>query len=234
MSVNERKHRTFGAGVTFGTDVGVGATAFWENRNLFGKGETLLARLSYSAPRQDAELTFSKTVPRLQSEWHTSLLAENEDTDAFAAQSIGLGFGIKRDWFGGALETNADIKYQYSDITDADGSERTFSLISLPLSATLNTENDPLNPTRGHRARFSATPYFGDRSFTRVSLGGASRLAFGKEDSTIVAGRALLGATYGLASAELPATERLYAGGGGSVRGYAYQEAGPLDGQGNP
>ena len=34
--------------------------------------------------------------------------------------------------------------------------------------------------------------------------------------------------------AELPADKRIYAGGGGSIRAYGYQMAGPLDANDNP
>ena len=64
---------------------------------------------------------------------------------------------------------------------------------------------------------------------------GASRIGFGRDKKYLVAGRARLGASIGASGTDLPATERFYAGGGGSVRGYAYQEAGPIDREtGNP
>jgi translocation and assembly module TamA len=51
---------------------------------------------------------------------------------------------------------------------------------------------------------------------------------------TVIAGRARLGAIVG-ASRNIIAPSRLfYAGGGGSVRGYGYQEIGPLNAIGDP
>jgi len=43
----------------------------------------------------------------------------------------------------------------------------------------------------------------------------------------VVAGRARLGSIFGIERDELAPSRRLYAGGGGSVRGFGYQELGP-------
>src|ERR1700730_11870929 len=48
----ERLHRTIGAGLAYNTSQGIGARAFWENRNLFGYAEYL--RLSAEAGQQIA------------------------------------------------------------------------------------------------------------------------------------------------------------------------------------
>ena len=235
VTLKERKHRTVGIGASFGTDVGPGATAYWENRNLRGGGEILAASLAYAAPKQTGSLTFQKPVPRLPGSWSLSAIAENEDTDAFSAQSVTLGGGVQKYFWDKTLELSTNLRYQYADITDSDGTEQTFSSVSLPLAALYNSEDSPLDPKTGHRARVIITPYFGDTPFTQVEIGGASRLGFGPQKSTMVAARLLLGATYGADTDALPATERFFAGGGGSVRGYAYQEAGPIDSDtGNP
>src|SRR6266478_5978955 len=48
----ERLHRTIGAGIAYNTSQGIGARAFWENRNLFGYAEYL--RLSAEGGQQIA------------------------------------------------------------------------------------------------------------------------------------------------------------------------------------
>jgi translocation and assembly module TamA len=50
----------------------------------------------------------------------------------------------------------------------------------------------------------------------------------------VLAGFANIGTIDGVSLGELPRDLRLYAGGGGSVRGYGYQMAGPLDAGDNP
>jgi translocation and assembly module TamA len=50
----------------------------------------------------------------------------------------------------------------------------------------------------------------------------------------VLAGRATLGSLVGEETDNVPADKRLYAGGGGSIRGYEYQSVGPLDADGDP
>lgn len=241
VEVTERPPRTIGAGVSFSTDVGVGVTAEWENRNLFGSGERITAELDVSAPTQVFNLGYEKPLPRLPGSWSSSFSVENEETDAYEAQTVTVGTGLNKYFQNRIWEVGGGIRYTFSDITDfsdpddPEGVDETAQTISLPLYVSYNTENDPLNPTSGHRARLAVAPYFGDLQFTRTELLGASRIGFGRDKKYLVAGRARLGASIGASGTDLPATERFYAGGGGSVRGYAYQEAGPIDREtGNP
>ena len=50
----------------------------------------------------------------------------------------------------------------------------------------------------------------------------------------VLAGRVGVGSIFGAEIADIPADRRFYAGGGGSVRGYAYQGIGPRDPDGDP
>ena len=48
-------------------------------------------------------------------------------------------------------------------------------------------------------------------------------------ESFVIAGRARVGSIFGIPRDELAPSRRFYAGGGGSVRGFGYQELGPRD-----
>ena len=229
VSVTERAPRTVQGGIGYGTDVGPTANASWEHRNLLGNAERLYARALYSQPLQLGEVVFEKPRPQLPGAWKLGALFQNEDTDAFTAQSVLLGASLSKLWLDRDLETVAGVRYQYADITDQDGAERTFSSVSLPLSALFNNETDELNPTDGFRARLLVEPFFGDTQFTKALIGGATRVTFGEDDLVIIAVRGRLGAAYGAEREDIPATERYFAGGGGSIRGYGFQEAGPIN-----
>ena len=56
----------------------------------------------------------------------------------------------------------------------------------------------------------------------------------GGSDRYVVAAFAAVSSIQGASLPELPADKRIYAGGGGSVRAYGYQMAGPLDANNNP
>jgi outer membrane protein assembly complex protein YaeT len=104
----------------------------------------------------------------------------------------------------------------------------------LGLGVDLNETDDLVNPTRGGIARFSVEPVGGalggDIDLIRVigegrvyvplpfEFGAAGRTRFGSQDDTN-------------GSAQIPIFERFYAGGIGSVRGYARRRVGPLASQ---
>ena len=50
----------------------------------------------------------------------------------------------------------------------------------------------------------------------------------------MAAGRFSLGSVFGSSTADIPADKRFYAGGGGSIRGYGFQDVGPRDAEGEP
>ena len=229
VEVAEREARTVDVGASFGTDVGPGVEASWQHRNLLGKGERLTVAAAFAVPRQGLSAVFTKPRPRLPGSWELSAQVLNEDTDAFTAQSGTVGASLNKYWLDRDLQTVAGLRYQYADITDQDGTNSTFSAASLPVAAIFNNETSELNPTDGWRGRALVEPFFGSVQFNRVALGGATRVGFGENKSTLFAVRAATAATYGAEAGEIPATERLFAGGGGSIRGYGFQDAGPLN-----
>ncbi|OYX34035.1 MAG: hypothetical protein B7Y99_06290 [Caulobacterales bacterium 32-69-10] len=120
-----------------------------------------------------------------------------------------------------------------------DGGTGALDLVALKglLALALDRSDDPLNPTRGWRAEARVEPTFvtGEdgliyaRSQAQVSaylpVGGAK---------TVLAGRVRLGSIVGGSYRSVPAFDRFYAGGGGSVRGYGYQSVGPKYPDGDP
>ena len=88
------------------------------------------------------------------------------------------------------------------------------------------------------RLGLTAAPYFGlngnspDFFQTKLSASGYQRI--GNSDRFILAAFTNIGSISGTNLDSLPRDLRLYEGGGGSVRGYGFQRAGPLDADGNP
>jgi outer membrane protein assembly complex protein YaeT len=100
-----------------------------------------------------------------------------------------------------------------------------------------NTRDSVLNPTRGvflrGRVDNSTTAVLSDVSFVKLVLEGRYyRQLWG---GLILATRLLVGAIQPYAGTEdLPFNVRFYAGGPGSVRGFALNRLGPLDANGDP
>ncbi|MEM0929508.1 MAG: BamA/TamA family outer membrane protein [Pseudomonadota bacterium] len=235
----ERKHRTLGGGLSYGTDVGPGASVFWENRNLLGRGETLRTSIDMSEPVQQGTASFRKQRPRLPGYYTLSATLRNEDTDAFNAQTGELGAALAKLWLDKRLTTEGGLRFQYSDIEDVEGSDGVttetvtdddiFIALSVPLTVAWNSQNNPLDPRDGFVATAKLEPFFGTVDFRKIELSYTDRVNWGENDWGTLAGRVKIGAIYGAGRADIPATERFYSGGGGSLRGYAFQEASPVD-----
>lgn len=233
VRVEERKQRTVGAGVSYSTDEGPGGRVFFEHRNVFGHGENSRIELRGSELEQSITATVTRPMPRLDGQAFASAAFENETTDAFKARSLKVSGGLSKKWIDDNLETRGAIALETSNIR-ADGMEDRTYFVSTPLAVIWNSENDILNPTRGFRASWTVTPYTGSDSFTQSEIAARARVHFGGDERVTLAVRSALGATFGNSLDALPRNKRYYAGGGGSVRGYGFQEAGPLDAENDP
>ncbi len=109
---------------------------------------------------------------------------------------------------------------------------RTFLIGALPLQLGYDRSNDLLNPTKGLRLNGKVSP--------ETSLQGGKVKPYARTllqlsayypvlHSVVLAGRAQVGSILGSSLDNLAPSRRLYSGGGGSVRGYGYQELGPKD-----
>lgn len=245
IKVKEGKFRFFGFGGDYSTTEGIGLNAFWGHRNVFGRGEKLkvtgrLARIGENElSRIDQKLNLDFQKPDFLSRKQDLLLngeLVNENTDAFERQAISGSLGISRP-LGNTLSFSAGVSGEYSSIED-DDSKDDFALFGFPVSLRHDTTRDLLDPKTGFRNEIRVTPYTtavgpgGD--FTRIKLGSRGYYKITESGSVVFAGRAMLGSIVGASTDDIPADKRYFSGGGGSVRGYEYQNVGPLDNEGDP
>lgn len=175
--------------------------------------------------------------------------ASSEDRDAYNAQTLTLSaglqrppdIGLERRWgysLGSELVvTNQRDRSLFAEEGDENGRRRTFIIGALPAALQYDGSNDLLDPTRGFRVAGRATPeaafqdgFFG---YTRFRLDASGYLPVSGED-VVLAGRIALGAIVGAQRDRIAPSRRFYAGGGGSVRGFGYEELGPKDADGDP
>ena len=233
VTLEERKRRTIGAGLSFSTAEGPGARLFFEYRNLFRAGETARVDLQGNAVEQSLRFNIDKPMPLFPGSIFANAGFTSETTEAFSAQSIDIGAGVTKRWLDDRLETRGGLAFETSRIVEDGVTDQTF-FFSLPLIAIWNTEDDPLTLARGSRLSLTVTPFTGSQTFVRTEFAARSRFNFGPDDRFTLAGRARLGAIFANALDDLPLNQRFFAGGGSSVRGFAFQEAGPLDTDGDP
>jgi translocation and assembly module TamA len=232
-AVGERKPRTIGVGLSYSTSEGPGARLFFDYRNLFGRGELAHVEGEGSGVKQGLALNLAKPLPGFPGSAFAQLAFENETTDAFNARTVRLGGGLSRLWLDDKLDTRAAVAFESSKVRSDVSEERTY-LVSFPISAAWNSEDDILNPSKGVRISVVGTPYFGSSTFSTLEANARTRFNFGADDRFTAALRARAGSAFWSRLADIPLNRRLYAGGGASIRGYGFQEAGPLDVDGAP
>ncbi|MGH6945455.1 MAG: autotransporter assembly complex protein TamA [Geminicoccaceae bacterium] len=236
--LSESKHRSIGAGVRYRTDEGPGGNLSWENRNFFGRGEQLKLELDASGIGGFLAGTFRKPafLDRRQALVVQSRAAY-ENTDAFKSRSASAGVALERTLARG-MKITAGPAFRAARIEDSDNDEDSFGLLSLPADFSWDRSNDLLDPTRGGRLSAANEPFvdtFGSGVvFNRTRLGYTHYLKVHEAPRIVLAGRVAVGSLVGAAREDVPADERFYAGGGGSVRGFGFQMAGDLDEDGNP
>lgn len=238
IDLSETAPRSIGFGAKYSTSEGPGGNASWEHRNLFGRNEQL--RLDLTVTELEQVLSGQFTKPRfLRADQELIIESElaNRNTDAFDEQGLSAGIAINRDWLEN-WEISAGLSAEYTKLKDESG-ESTFQLFGVPLSASRDSTDNALDPSRGSRLSFVVVPYAGMKSseplaFVKTTVTGSAYYAVDEEKRYILAGLVRAGSIAGEETPSVPASKRYFAGGGGSIRGYEYQKVGPLDDEGEP
>jgi translocation and assembly module TamA len=241
IDATERLHRTIGVGLAYNTSQGAGARAFWENRNLFGNAESL--RVAAEAGQQIAGFRANFRKPDfLTIDQDLLATAEiiNDTPIAYHSRRGVVLVGLERRFSPdltagiGLQGTKANVVPQANpNPTTATAPTQHYSLIGIPAYLKLDETDNLLNPTRGYRAQLSVTPAHTvsgpNLTFVSNLVSGSTYWGLGPDQRAILAGKLALASLDGAPLFPLPADQRIYAGGGGSIRPYGYQLAGPLD-----
>ncbi len=237
VRVQDRKPRTIGFGGTLSTIDGVGVSAYWQHRNLFGRGERLrfdagVDGLGGSLNPNDYDynlgVTFTKPgVYTPDTDFISSLIGQRVDYDTYREKSVTASVGVTQlfgDHLTGELYANAS-RARYDD----DFGVRHFSIFGVLGRGQYDRRDVPLDATRGYYIAAELNPFYeaeyGNFAI-RGTLEGRAYKGFGEDDKFVLAGRALVGSYTGTDIAESPPDLLFFAGGGGSIRGYAYRSIG--------
>ena len=241
IDTTERLHRTIGIGLAYNTSQGAGARAFWENRNLFGHAEYLRVAADVGQQTDAFRANFRRPdFLAIDQDFLATAELANDTPVAYHSRRAIVSTGLERRFSpaltaGIALQGTKANVVQLADVNSITAAQRTqhYTLVGVPAYLKLDETDNLLNPTRGYRGQLSVTA---SHTLSRPTLNFISNLvsgstywALGSEERAILAGRALLGSLDGAPLFQLPADQRIYAGGGGSIRPYGYQLAGPLD-----
>lgn len=236
--VEERTHRRVAGGLRYDTDLGPSARASFLHRNFFGANENLRAWMEGGLVEQSIGVEMRKPeFLHPGQDLTVNLALERNEDDAFDAVTASAYAGLKRrlnrNW-----RVGLGMLAEFGAIDD-EGMDADAYLLGLPAFANYDSTNDLLDPTKGLRVKLETEPNVGlfdksDTYFLTLDANGSVYKALDNKEKYVLAARARAASILSRGLDSIPATRRLYAGGGGSVRGYDKYGAGPLDSDDDP
>lgn len=242
VTVQERLPRRFGVGGSYSTLDGLGVETFWLHRNLFGRAERL--RLEARVGGIGADLkpeefdyrvggAFTKPgVYTPDTDFTASLIGERQVLEPYTRTGVLAQAGLTHiftEEVKGRVLFNGDHARFEDDFYGA----RSFTSVGVLGGLIFDSRHDDADATEGFFAEVTAEPFyefnFGNAA-GRFTAEGRTYFGFGDEDRAVLAGRLKLGTLVGAPIAETPPDKLFFAGGGGSVRGYAFRNIGVVKG----
>jgi translocation and assembly module TamA len=236
---------TIAGEVGYGTGQGALVEATWTDRNFFNPEGALTLRGIAGTMEQLAgvQVRRSNFLQRDQT-LNLQFTASHQKFDAYEAKTLLLGGNIERQsnfiwqkkwtWSYGAQLLATDERGVFSPAGIKD--TRTFFIAALPLTLGYDGSDNLLDPTRGFRLSGWVSPEYSGNgqslTYARTQIDASAYHPI--SDRIVVAGRIRLGTIVGADDFMIAPSRRFYSGGGGSVRGYGYQQLGPKDVDGDP
>ena len=233
---------------TFGAEVasydGILVSGSWLHRNLFGGGERLeftgqvsgiaaqtggidynlgvtLDRPASSGP--DTDLNLGATISRVN------------DVDT-TARVITISAGYTH-YFSTTLSGQIALSLEGTDGNDAAGTY-SYRSLDLPVSLTWDRRDSKTDPTKLFYLNLAAKPFYGfgaTDNGARLAFDARGYKALDAGNKMVLAARVQGGAVLGARLLATPREDLFYSGGGGTVRGQAYQSLGvTVDENGTP
>ncbi len=237
--------RTLSAEGGYSTGEGLTITGTWTHRNLFPPEGALIVSGALGTQEQSLGVTFRRSNDRRRDRT-LSFGASGEHTvyKSYEAFTSGFTGSVARvstplwqkvwTWSYGAELLNSREKATIAGTTLSQF--ETYYLANIPLSLGYDRSDDLLNPSKGYRLGAQGGPQISlsgtSASSIRAVLDASYYYPFNAK--TVIAARVRLGSLLGGSVATIAPSRRLYAGGGGSVRGFGYQALGPVDATGRP
>jgi translocation and assembly module TamA len=247
VAMTKAKLRTIAGLAGYSSGEGVRLEASWEHRNLFPPEGALRVRGVVGTQEQLAGVTFRRNnVWGRDRVLSLDLFAQTGDRVAFDARAVSFIASFERQstiiyqkrWtYGIGLEAVATGEREGS-VNGVQSPRTTFFIGALPGRVGYDASDDLLDPTRGFRLGLRLSP-----EYSVINKGSSATYIKAQADASyyqpvseriVVAARARLGTITGAAIRGIAPSRRFYAGGGGSVRGYGFQQIGPRDTLGDP
>lgn len=232
--------RTLAASAGYGTGEGLRLEGSWTHRNLFPPEGALIVRGVAGTQEQGIGATFRRSnAGRRDRTFELVAEATRSNYNAFEAMTGRIGARVSYDstpiWqkkltyaYGAELIATSEDDFSFL----LGKRERDlYYILGLTGQLGVDRTDSLLDPTKGFRVTALIQPEgslrgrFSPYARTRIDLSGYYPVA----DNIVLAGRVRAGSILGAARDRLAPSRRFYGGGGGSVRGFGYQQLGPKD-----
>jgi len=231
IRLTPRKPRKYRFGLGYGTDSGARASAEHQRR-VSPKGHilTLKAKTSQRINRIDMQYMMPLKNPTSdQFTMNTHYL--QQVTESRKTYAGALDFRVIYGWKKWRQAIAVTYEREDYEVADETGSSQ---LLMPNVDWIRSIFNNRIYPTRASRYTaevwLSHTTWLSDVNFIQVRLGGKWIFPL-SENGRLILRVNTNGTAIGVVE-ELPASKRFFTGGDQSIRGYGYEELGPLDEQG--
>ncbi len=231
LHLTQSKRRKWKFGLGYGTDTGFRGN-IRHTRQVGRRGHKIGLDLLVSENIQSLLGTY--IIPLrdpVSEEMAYTVRASNETTDSRDSKIASLGASyssLRRDW-----RQVVSLNYEYEDFTVAEQTDETFFLLPA-VSWSRTWADDRIHPTHGRRYYLkllgASDKVLSDASFLQAQANAKWVLDLGSRNRLLT--RAEVGGTLVDNILELPASKRFYAGGDTSIRGYGFEELGPVNDNG--
>ncbi|WP_332818480.1 autotransporter assembly complex protein TamA [Sphingopyxis sp.] len=237
--------RTLAASAGYGTGEGIRLEGSWTHRNLLPPEGALIFRGVLGTQEQGIGATLRRSnAGRRDRTFELVTEITRSNYDAFNAITGRVAARVSYDstpiWqkkftyaYGAELIATREDDY---DFTLGERKNDFYTILGLTGQVGMDRTDSLLDPTKGFRITTLIQPEgslagkFSPYARTRIDVSGYYPVT----DSIVLAGRVRVGSIIGAARERLAPSRRFYAGGGGSVRGFGYQELGPKDPNNDP
>lgn len=233
VATEPRAPRKFGAGLGFGTDTGPRLSGNAEFRRINRQGHQVRTDLRLSPIRQRLTTKYQIPIRNVRTDRLTfSGRVEREELGDGRTEKATLGVSEDRRWQGWQRSLYLRFALEREDFS---GDERSTRFLTPGVSFSRTSADDPMHPRLGW-SLFADThgalnEVVSDATFSQAQAEVRGVLPLGPRMRILLRGKG--GSSFVDRVADLPASERFFAGGSRSVRGYAFQDLGPRNASGD-
>lgn len=230
VKLHPAKAQQYSFGLGYGTDTGARASVGWQWRRVTPTGHYLQTLLQVSQKRNDnfqARYIIPGKHPSTDHYALTAGVFTNEPgsgSDEYTTEQVGASYTKSYDWW---LRT-ISLQFQHENFNFNNVNKTSNTLIPSVSWEKVKAYNR-INTINGYRVYFQldagAVSKF-DASFLQAEFKGKYIRSFDKQRNRLIL-TSELGMTYVKDFADMPLSQRYFAGGAQTLRGYDYQALGP-------